>query len=131
VTNLALAIRAASALTLVVAVLVLAGALAAGHRRRVYEAVILKVVGATRIRLLSAYLIEYVVLGVASAMLAAAAGSGAAAYVLARVMHLPFVWLPGPLLVCASGAIVGMLVLGLIGTFRALGERPATVLRNL
>jgi hypothetical protein len=41
VTNLVTAIRGASALTLIVAVLVLGGALAAGHRHRVYDAVIL------------------------------------------------------------------------------------------
>ena len=52
VNNLVLAIRGASALTLLVAVLVLGGALAAGHRHRVYDAVILKTLGATRGRLL-------------------------------------------------------------------------------
>src|SRR3954454_10869908 len=41
VTNLVMGIRGASALTLVMAVLVLGGALAAGHRHRVYDAVIL------------------------------------------------------------------------------------------
>src|SRR5260221_12648758 len=55
VSNLALAIRGASVLTLLVAVLVLGGALAAGHRPRVYDAVILKTGGATRMRLVSAY----------------------------------------------------------------------------
>ena len=59
VTNLALAIRGASVLTLLVAVLVLGGALAAGHRHRVYDAVMLKTLGATRVRLLSAYALEY------------------------------------------------------------------------
>ena len=59
VANLVLAIRGASALTLVIAALVLGGALAAGHRHRVYDAVILKTLGATRARLLAAYTIEY------------------------------------------------------------------------
>jgi putative ABC transport system permease protein len=131
VKNLVLAIRAASALTLMVAVLVLAGALAAGHRRRVYEAVILKTLGATRMRLICAYAIEYFTLGLATAMLAVAAGSAAAAFVIGRIMNLPFVWLPGPLLVCSAGAILATVALGLIGTFQALGQKPATVLRNL
>ena len=48
-----LAIRGASALTLLIAVLVLGGALAAGHRHRVYDAVVLKTLGATRGRLFS------------------------------------------------------------------------------
>jgi putative ABC transport system permease protein len=131
VTNLVLAIRAASALTLIVAVLVLAGALAAGHRRRVYEAVILKTLGATRIRLVCAYAIEYFTLGLATALLAVAAGSAAAAFVIGRIMNLPFVWLPGPLLVCSVCAILSTVALGLIGTFKALGQKPAPMLRNL
>ena len=48
VANLALGIRGASLVTLVAAVLVLGGALAAGRRNRVYDAVILKTLGATR-----------------------------------------------------------------------------------
>ncbi|MBV8286069.1 MAG: FtsX-like permease family protein, partial [Hyphomicrobiales bacterium] len=75
VSNLALAIRGASVLTLLVAVLVLGGALAAGHRHRVYDAVILKTVGATRMRLLSAYALEYLALGLATAVFGIAAGS--------------------------------------------------------
>jgi putative ABC transport system permease protein len=131
VTNLTLAIRGASVLTLVVAVLVLGGALAAGHRHRVYDAVILKTVGATRIRLLSAYALEYLALGAATALFGVAAGSAAAALIITKVMNLSFVWLPGPLLAAAAGAIAATVLLGLVGTFTALGQKPASVLRNL
>jgi putative ABC transport system permease protein len=131
VANLALAIRGASVLTLVVAVLVLGGALAAGHRHRVYDAVILKTVGATRMRLLSAYALEYLALGLATALFGVAAGSAAAALIITKVMNLPFAWLPGPLLTAAAGAVAATVLLGLVGTFTALGQKPATVLRNL
>jgi putative ABC transport system permease protein len=131
VTNLVLAIRGASALTLLVAVLVLGGALAAGHRHRVYDAVILKTVGATRMRLISAYALEYLALGLATAVFGVAAGSAAAAFVITKVMNLSFTWLPGPLLVAALGAVAATVALGLIGTFTALGQKPAPVLRNL
>src|SRR5262249_3354414 len=53
VANLVLAISVASGVTLISASLVLAGALAAGHRHRVYDAVVLKTLGATRMRLLA------------------------------------------------------------------------------
>ena len=43
--DLTFAIRGASAITLIAAVLVLAGALATGHRHRVYDAVVLKMLG--------------------------------------------------------------------------------------
>jgi putative ABC transport system permease protein len=131
VSNLTLALRAASLLTLLVAVLVLAGALAAGHRHRVYDAVILKTVGATRTRLLSAYALEYLALGIATALFGVAAGSAAAAFAVTGMMNLPFTWLPGPLLAAAAGAIAATVVLGLLGTFTALGQKPAAVLRNL
>ena len=58
-----LGIRGASVVTLLAAALVLGGALAAGHRHRVYDAVILKTLGATRARLLGAYALEYLLLG--------------------------------------------------------------------
>ncbi len=131
VKNLVLAMRGASALTLGVAVLVLGGALAAGHRHRVYDAVILKTLGATRFRLLSAYALEYLTLGLATAIFGVAAGSAAAAFVIVNVMNLPFTWLLGPSLLAAAGAVVATIALGLIGTFRALGQKPAPVLRNL
>jgi putative ABC transport system permease protein len=131
VVKLALAIRGAGALTLVVAMLVLGGALAAGHRHRVYDAVILKTLGATRPRLLCAYALQYLALGATTAVFGVAAGSAAAAWIIIKLMKLPFLWLPLPLLVVAIAAIAVMLVLGLIGTFTALGQKPARVLRNL
>ena len=61
--QLAFAIRAASSIALGASVLVLAGALASGQQSRVYEAVILKTLGATRGRLLTALVAEYALLG--------------------------------------------------------------------
>jgi putative ABC transport system permease protein len=131
VRNLVLAVRGASVLALVAAVLVLGGALAAGHRHRVYDAVVLKTLGATRGRLIGAYALEYVLLGAATALFGVAAGSIAAWLVVTELMNLPFVWLPGPAAAAALGALAVTIAFGLIGTFSALGHKPATVLRNL
>jgi putative ABC transport system permease protein len=129
--NLLLAIRGASALTLVVAALVLGGALAAGHRHRVYDAVILKTLGATRARLIGAYTLEYLLLGAATAVFAVLAGSLAGWAIVSQIMHLRFFWLPWPALAAALGAVLVTVVLGLAGTYSALGQKPAAVLRNL
>jgi putative ABC transport system permease protein len=129
--NLVLAVRGASTIALVAAVMVLGGALAAGHRHRVYDAVILKTLGATRLRLIAAYGIEYLLLGSTTALFGVAAGSIAAWLVVTQVMNLTFAWLPGAALVAAFGALVVTVVFGLIGTFVALGHKPAQVLRNL
>jgi putative ABC transport system permease protein len=131
VANLVLAIRGASAITLVVAALVLGGALAAGHRHRIYDAVILKTLGATRIRLLTAYCIEYLVIGAAAALFGVIGGSIAGWLIVSQLMHLSFAWLPWPALLAATAAVVVTVILGLAGTYLALGQKPAPILRNL
>jgi len=129
--NLLLAIRGASAITLVAAALVLGGALAAGHRHRVYDAVILKTLGATRLRLIGAYSIEYLLLGSATAVFGVLSGSLAGWLIVTKIMHLGFVWEPWPALAAAVAAVLVTVALGLAGTFNALGQKPAPVLRNL
>lgn len=131
VSNLVLAVRGASAVTLISAILVLGGALAAGHRHRVYDAVILKTLGATRARLIGAFALEYALIGLATAAFAVLAGSAAAWLIVTRLMTLSFAWQAGS----AAGVVVAALVvtvgLGLIGTWLALNQKPASVLRNL
>ena len=131
VTNLVLAIRGASAVTLISAVLVLGGALAAGHRHRVYDAVILKTLGATRARLLGAYALEYLMIGFATAVFGVFAGSVAAWLIVTRLMTLSFVWQAGSAAGVVAAALVVTVGLGLAGTLLALNQKPATVLRNL
>ena len=111
--------------------LVLAGALATGHRHRVYDAVVLKMLGATRRRLLAAYVLEYLLIGFATAIVGVAAGSLAAMLVMTEVMNLSFVWLPWPAFGATLGATALTIAFGLIGTFSALGQKPAPVLRHL
>ncbi|MEH2623739.1 putative ABC transport system permease protein [Bradyrhizobium sp. AZCC 1719] len=131
VTNLVLAIRGASAVTLISAILVLGGALAAGHRHRVYDAVILKTLGATRVRLLGAYALEYLMIGLATAIFGVIAGSIAAWLIVTRLMTLSFIWQAGSAAGVVAAALIVTVGLGLAGTLLALNQKPATVLRNL
>jgi putative ABC transport system permease protein len=131
VTNLVLAIRGASAVTLISAILVLGGALAAGHRHRVYDAVILKTLGATRARLLGAYALEYLMIGFATAIFGVFAGSVAAWLIVTRLMTLSFIWQAGSAAGVVAAALIVTVGLGLAGTLLALNQKPATVLRNL
>ncbi len=131
ITNLVLAIRGASAVTLLAALLVLGGALAAGHRHRVYDAVILKTLGATRARLIGAYALEYLMIGLATAVFGVAAGSVAAWLIVTRLMTLGFVWQAGDAAAVVAAALAVTVGLGLIGTLGALNRKPASVLRNL
>jgi putative ABC transport system permease protein len=131
VTNLTLAIRGASAVTLIAAILVLGGALAAGHRHRVYDAVILKTLGATRLRLLGAYALEYLMIGFATAVFGVVAGSVAAWLIVTRLMTLSFTWQGGSATAVVVAALIVTVGLGLAGTLLALTQKPASVLRNL
>lgn len=130
VAAIATALRATAAITLAAGTLVLAGAVAAGHRRRVYEAVVLKVLGATRRDVTRAFLIEYGILGLATAVIAACFGTVAAYLVLTRVIHQDWTFLP--VAVAATALIATLLTLGVgyAGTWRALGAKAAPFLRN-
>jgi putative ABC transport system permease protein len=130
VAAVATALQATAAIALVAAGLVLAGALAASRRRRLYEAVVLKVLGATRRDLLKAFLLEYGLLGLLSAAIAAALGTLASYLVVTEVMRADWVFLPGAVALSAIVALAMTLALGYAGTWRALGVSAAPYLRN-
>ncbi len=124
------AVRLTASITLLAGTLVLAGAVAAGHRRRVYDAVILKVLGATRRHLLTAFLLEYGLLGIVTAIIAGLLGSAAAWAVVTRVMEIPWQFQPAIMLVTGIGSMVITLTFGFAGTWRALSHKAAPLLRN-
>lgn len=128
--KLVLAIRAASGVAIVASLLVLAGALAAGRRARLYDAVVLKTLGATRGRLLAAYLIEYGALGLATGTFGLLAGTLAGWVIVARVMRLDFAPDLGGAAFAAGSAVAFAVLVGLLGTWRILGQKPAPYLRQ-
>jgi putative ABC transport system permease protein len=131
VAQLVVAIRGASSIALAASVLVLAGALAAGHRARLYDAVILKTLGATRARLLAAYALEYGALGLATAVFGLIAGAIAAYFIITQVMNMSFAPDFSSAVPAAVLAVVVAVTLGLAGTWRILSQKPAPYLRNL
>jgi putative ABC transport system permease protein len=128
--HVALAVHAAAAVAMLAGILVLGGALAAGQQRRIYDAVVLKVLGATRGYLLRAYLMEYGLLGLITAGLAAGLGSLAAYVVVTQLLHLGFVFQAAPVAAVALPGVAVTLVLGFLGTWRALDRKAAPLLRN-
>jgi putative ABC transport system permease protein len=127
---LADAIAIASLVTIFAGVLVLAGAIASGHRARLYDAVVLKVLGATRARLAAVYALEYGVLGVLAGVTALGAGLLAAWAVAKYVIEIPLVVPPSALAFTILGGATATLALGLASGFAALGAKPAERLRN-
>ncbi|PDT17196.1 glycosyl transferase family 1 [Rhizobium sp. J15] len=131
VAQLATAIRAAASVALVASILVLAGALAAGNRARTHDAVVLKTLGATRAMLIRAFSYEYLILGLATAIFSLIAGAAAAWFIVARIMRLPSTFLPDVAGLTLVTALVLTVGIGLIGTWRILGQKAAPVLREL
>jgi putative ABC transport system permease protein len=128
--QVAAALTATGALTLLAGTLVLIGAVAAGQRRRVREAVILKTLGATRTQIRAAWLTEFGLLGLVAGVIAAVVGSAASYGVAHYIMHTDWIFLPITLIYTLAGALALMLLFGYAGTAAALRARPAPLLRN-
>ncbi|MEO3474682.1 FtsX-like permease family protein [Roseomonas sp. CAU 1739] len=124
------ALSATASLTLAAGALVLAGAVAAGQRRRVRDAVVLKTVGATRAQIRRAFLVEFGLLGATAGVIAAGIGTAAAWGVVRFVMGGDWIFLPGTLAAVVLACTALTLAFGYAGTALALRARPAPLLRN-
>jgi putative ABC transport system permease protein len=131
VAQLAMAIRGASGLAIAASLLVLGGALAAGQRARLYDAMILKTLGATRRFILSSYAIEYAAIGFVAAVFGVVAGTAAGWGIVTQVMRIEFVSDPTGAVLAATAAIGVTVLFGLVGTIKILTKAPASHLRNL
>jgi putative ABC transport system permease protein len=109
---------------------VLAGAMLATQRRRVHEAVVMKVLGATRLRIAGIFAWEFAALGLATAIAALGVGTAAAYFVVRYLMLLQWTFLPTVAIAVAAGATLLTLGFGLAGTLAALRQRPLALLRN-
>ncbi|HWY62905.1 MAG TPA: FtsX-like permease family protein [Rhizomicrobium sp.] len=128
--QLAAGIRAASLVTILAGLLVLAGTIAAGARTRLYDATVLKVVGATRAQIAMVYIAEYGVLGITTGVIALGAGSLAALIAARQILNISFVFDASAALITVLGGGAATLLFGLLGALTALQSRPAARLRN-
>ena len=124
-----LAVRLASLVTILAGALVLAGAIAAGLQARIYEAAILKATGVTRRQLMLSYLTEFLLLGLTAGGFALIAGSLIAWGVLTQLMHAEFMLFPLAAALTVALATLLTIALGMAGVWRALGRKPAPLLR--
>ena len=128
--SIAAAARGVGGVTLLSGALVLAGAVAAGHRRRTYESVVLKVLGVCRRDVILIHTAEFALLGLVTGVIAAAAGTATAWAMTTRVLNQEWEFLPDVVAGTVVFCIVLTLSIGLFGTWRALGESASPYLRN-
>jgi len=128
--RLALAVRGAAAVAGLAGVLVLAGSIAAGAGARAREAATLKVLGAERAQILTAYVVEYGAVGVIAGLVGAGLGAAAAWPVVVKVFeaHWSVDWAGLLALIVGAALLTGGG--GLIAALQALSKRPAPVLRS-
>lgn len=124
------AVRAAGLVTLLAGALVLAGAFATAQRRRSLEAVILKTLGATRVRITKIHLAEYLVLAAVTACAAVLIGALAAYLAVTLVMKIDFSfsWVPVVQALALASALI--LIFGGVNTWSILRAKSVAYLRS-
>jgi putative ABC transport system permease protein len=115
--------------TLLTGFVVLIGAAAAGERGRVFEAAVLKTVGATRGTILLSFALRSAMLGAAAGLVAIAGGILAGWGIMRFVMEAPYAFEPVSAAVIILGGALATLLAGLAFAWRPLAARPARVLR--
>lgn len=123
------AISATAVVTLVIGAAVLAGAVAAGQERRKYLAVIYKTLGATRLRITRAELIEFGLLGAATSGLAVLIALVTAWGLCKWAFEVPFVFAPLSVAGTVLLALALVLLAGALTTWRVLSAKAAPYLR--
>jgi putative ABC transport system permease protein len=128
--RLALAVRGAAAVAALAGLLVLAGSIAAGAGARAREAATLKVLGAARLQILLAYVIEYGAVGLIAGIAGVALGAAAAWPVVVVVFQARWSVDWSGVAALTGGAAGLTAIGGALAALLALSKRPAPVLRG-
>ncbi len=129
--QVSLAVLAAASVAVLAGIAVLLGAIAAARAARIYDNVILRVLGASRGQLLGLQLAEYALLAAVLAGVALALGTGTAWLVVVKLFE--FDWLPDwPVVFGTLGLGLALVILfALAASLPLLRAKPAQALREL
>lgn len=115
--------------TLLTGFVVLIGAAAAGERRRIYEAALLKTLGAARARILVSFALRSAILGATAGLVAVFAAAVSGWAIMTYVMDVDFIFNLSSAILIITGGAAASLIAGLLFALRPLSARPAQVLR--
>jgi len=126
-----LAVQAVFLFTLLAGLAVLWAAVQSSLDERSFESAILRTLGASRGRVLTGVVVEFIVIGLLAGLLASSGASLAAWHLAVNVFELEFhfsltLWLAGPVL-----GMVFVGVSGLLATWRVVTHSPLSVLRSV
>lgn len=128
--RLSLAIRAVALFCVLTGGLVMGAALAATRYRRLYESVVLKALGATRGLIIGSFTAEYLLLGIVGGLIGVGLASALSWALLRFIFELPWTLHPKVLFIGLGLTMILTLLVGLLSTYRLLGQRPLAVLRH-
>lgn len=128
--NMANAVRGTALVAIIAGILVLAGSLAATRTARVYDTVILKVLGTRRSTIISGFLFEFGFLGFIAAVVSLALGSLVSWAVMVLLMDLSWAFYPVPAILTLLAGIFLTLAISWAVMGNVLRSSPAIYLRN-
>jgi putative ABC transport system permease protein len=124
------AIWALSTVTIIASLLVLAGALASSRQGRIYDAAILRSLGARRGRIIGVFLSEYAFTGFVAALISGLIGVLASYALIAGAMRSTWVFLPQVMAISVLGAFAVTMFLAAVSFWVQLGGTTLTILRR-
>ncbi|MBW6509830.1 MAG: FtsX-like permease family protein [Desulfuromonadales bacterium] len=124
------AFKGMAAITLLTGFLVLIGAISADQHRRIRDAVIYKVCGSTRQDILRVFAAEFLLLGLITGGVSLFIGTLAAFAILEGPLNSDFQLQGVAVLFTLLTGIALTMILGLLGTWKALGQKASTYLRR-
>ncbi len=117
--------------TLAAGLVVLYAAIAATQDERLFDAAIMRTLGASRRQIIILQLAEFLSIGLLAGIVASGGAVALAAVLSDKVLNVPYVfnfWIP---VVGISGGAIGVALAGLIGTRQAINSPPLATLRAL
>ena len=129
--SLAAAILAAAGVAVLAGLAVLLGAIAAARVRETYDAVILRVLGASRAQLLGALFVRYALLSALLGAVGLALGAATGWFVIDQLFEFPFRPDWGVVLAVLTGGAAMIVIAATAASLPVLRARPARALRSL
>ncbi|HVF54529.1 MAG TPA: FtsX-like permease family protein [Pyrinomonadaceae bacterium] len=127
--NITLAVSFIGGFVLLSGVLILVGSIAMTKFQRIYEAAVLKTLGAKRKTLLVILLAEYSLLGLVAGLVGSLAATGLSYAVARYVLEIPWTYTPGVNLVGIAATALLVAVVGALSSFDVLTRKPLAILR--
>jgi putative ABC transport system permease protein len=128
--QVAVVVRFISLFAILAGVVILASSVAGTRFRRIREVVILKTLGATRIRLASIFSVEFLILGLTAGIMGSLLATAFSSLLLKRLLDADFHFklLPNVVAVVSTALIAN--VAGWLASFRILRQKPLEILRE-